>query len=296
MRLYIVICILMLSGCSLFKHKQEPVPALKTLLNELSFYKLDNQKRLHAGDLLEHSLWTHYAATALLEDKSPWIADYTFTERDKELLSLAALLHDIGKAGRSDLFSGTHPKLQYRIALNDAGIPTKITYTSDHEEHVQAGFDYLAELFFPIGQAPQFFSSRSQPISFQPLFTQLGVTLEEQKLVAILVGMHYSFGKIVRGDLTFDQFLHELKQYAAFVRYNNVDEHLLRLAVLVQVADVTGMGYVEPRPTWLLQTPDACPPSHHNVRLAYELFGYNTQRPITIFHELLDYFKQSKAS
>jgi putative nucleotidyltransferase with HDIG domain len=295
MRLYFFLFMITLSGCSLFKHKQEPVPALKTLLNELSYYKLNNEKRLHAGDLLQHSLWTHFAATGLFEDQTPWTSDYNFTKRDQELLSLAALLHDIGKAGRGDLFNGSHKTLQYRIALNDASKPTSITYSSDHEEHVQVGFDYLAELFFPLGKAPQFFSAQAQPISFQPLFTQLNITLEEQKLVAILVGMHYSFGKILRGDLTFDGFLNQMKQYATFVQYKNINERLLRLCVLIQIADVTGMSYVQSRPTWLLQDPDDYP-AQYNVPSAYERFGYNTDQPLVTFHKLIERFKQLQAS
>ena len=296
MRLYLLLGIFMLSGCSIFKEKQEPVPTVKQLLNEFNLYKLDNQKRYHAGDLYEHSLWTHYAATALIEDQSPWATAFNFTQRDKELLSLAALLHDIGKAGRGDLFSGTHPTLQYRLALDDAGKPTKITYTSDNEEHVAVGFDYLTELWAPLEQGRQFFSSRSMPISLQPLFTQLNVTLDEQKLVAILVGMHYSFGRILRGDMTFDGFLKELVQYAQFVRYQPIDERVLRLAVLIQVADVTGMSYVKPRPTWIMTEPDDCPVSHNGVPSAYEKFGYNTDRPLTVFHELLKYFNKQKSA
>lgn len=294
MRLYFLLGVLTLSGCSFFKQKQEPVPAVQSLLNELNLYKLDNQKRLHAGDLYEHSLWTHYAATALIEDQSPWATDFNFSQRDKELLSLAALLHDVGKAGRNELFSGTHPTLQYRLAIDDTGKPVKITYTSDHEEHVAIGFDYLTELWAPLEQGRQFFSSRGMPISLQPLFTQLKVSLEEQKMVAILVGMHYSFGKILRGDLHFDGFLKELTQYAQFVRYQPIDERLLRLAVLVQVADVTGMSYVKSRPTWIIPEPDDCPIAHQNVPSAYDRFGYNTSRPLATFYELLAYFDKQK--
>ena len=292
--LYFLIGILTLSGCSFFKQKQDPVPAVQSLLNELSLYKLDNQKRLHAGDLYEHSLWTHYAATALIEEKSPWVANFNFSKRDKELLSLAALLHDIGKAGRSDLFGGTHPTLQYRVAIDDSGKPVKITYTSDHEEHVAIGFDYLTDLWAPLEQGRQFFSSRGIPLSFQPLFTQLNVTLDEQKIVAILVGMHYSFGRILRGDMSFDDFLKELKRYAQFICYGAIDERLLRLAVLVQVADVTGMSYVKPRTTWIIQTPIDCSAVHRDVLSAYNYFGYNTSKPLTVFYELLAYFEQQK--
>lgn len=294
MRIYLLLGILTLSGCSFFKQKQEPVPAVQSLLNELSLYKLDNQKRLHAGDLYQHSLWAHYAATGLIEDQSPWACDYTFSQRDKELLSLAALLHDIGKAGRNELFGGTHPHLLYRLAVDPAGIPTQITYTSDHEEHVAVGFDYLTELWAPLEQGRQFFSSQGVPISFQPLFTQLNVSLEEQKLIAILVGMHYSFGRILRGDMNLDGFLSELKQYAHFVRYQPIDERLLRLSVLVQVADVTGMSYVKPRPTWVMPEPEDCPISHPHVASAYDHFGYNTSRPLTVFQELITYFNTQK--
>ncbi len=288
----LLISTLLFSGCSLFKSSHQQPPAFAALINDLKLYELDHPETLHAGNLYEHLLWTHYAATRLLEEPSAWTHGFTFTERDKQLLNLAAFLHDLGKAGRGTLFNGTHPSLMYKSVLNDSGKTIKIIYTHDNKDHIKVGFDYLAEVFLPIEKQQHYTLSCAVPMSIQPLMHQLGITLEEQKIIAILVGMHYDFGMIIGGKLTTADYLSNLRAYAQTVRHSPIDEKLLRLAVLIQIADVTGMTYVKPRPTWLF--PDA--PEAHEVRTinpsAYQRFGYHTDEPIIVFSSLLEEFKR----
>lgn len=291
-----LLSLLLLSGCSFFRPKQIQPPALATLLTDLKLYTLNHAQTLHAGNLYEHLMWTHYAATRLLEEPSPWTEGFIFSERDKELLNLAALIHDIGKAGRKELFNATHKDLRYHVVTdNHSHKATSVVYTHDAKEHVQVGFEYIAELFYPIETRQQYTLASSMPMSIQPLFHQLNISLEEQKVIAILVGMHYDFGMIKAGNLTVQDYLNNLKRYAKIVDYKTVDEKLLRLAVLIQVADVIGTTHVAPCKTWLFQNPVDLPEVRHIENPAYHRFGYDTDAPLKLFYILLEEFKQQQA-
>src|SRR5437879_6584358 len=72
-------------------------PLLQQLLDDFKLYKLDSQgdAYVHAGDLYEHSIWTYNAMVELLRSNSPYAQDLQLTEREQEIIALAALLHDI---------------------------------------------------------------------------------------------------------------------------------------------------------------------------------------------------------
>lgn len=287
--------LLLLSGCSFFKPKQIQPPALATLLTDLKLYTLDHAQTLHAGNLHEHLMWTHYAATRLIEEPSAWTEGFAFSERDKELLSLAALIHDIGKAGRKELFNGTHTHLCYHVVTdNHTHKATSVIYTHDAKEHVQVGFEFVAELFYPIETRQQYTLASSMPMSIQPLFHQLNISLEEQKVIAILVGIHYDFGMVKAGNLTVQDYINNLRHYAKIVDYKTVDEKLLRLAVLIQVADVIGMTHVAPCKTWLFSSPIDLPEVRSIKNPAYHRFGYDTDAPLHLFYILLEEFKRQQ--
>jgi hypothetical protein len=290
-----LISTLFLSGCSFFRQQPSQPPALQTLINDLKLYTLEHEKTLHAGNLYQHLLWTHYAATRLMEQPSVWTSDgFSFTQRDKELLSLAAFLHDLGKAGRAELFNGNHPSLLYRPIFNNNNKVTSIIFSHDSTEHVQVGFDYFCELFLPFENQRLYTLANAIPMSIQPLMHQLSVMPDEQKVLAILVGMHYDFGMLVAGKFTIEQYLANLNHCAKLVQYQPIDEKLLRLAVLVQVADVTGMSYVAPCKTWLFSKPEDLTEVRTIAPTAYERFEYNTDKPVRMFHELLTAFRDQK--
>ena len=284
-----------LPACSLFtSEKTAPVPALQSLVTDLAHYKLNHASTLHEGDLLQHLMWTHYAATTLIEDQSPFAIGYPWTTRDKEILSLAAFLHDIGKGGRVDLFDGTHPTLIYQALRDDAGTIKTLTYTHDHEEHCAVGLAYLTTEYVQIREQRSYRQCNGIGYSFQTLFNQLNITTREQKIIAILVGIHYDFGKVVRGSMTQQQYLDRLQELATFVHYGPVDERLLRLAVLVQVADVMGITHVKARPTWLFAGAPEYAEVHCALIKAWDKFGYSSGKALAAWQALLREFKQEK--
>lgn len=86
--------------------------SLVWLLNDMKAYKFhDVLTSYHQGDLYEHSMCVYYAAIGLAEHGEPYPNGIILTKREKELFILAALRHDVGKAGRKDLFDKVHPKL-----------------------------------------------------------------------------------------------------------------------------------------------------------------------------------------
>lgn len=282
--------LLFVAGCSFFKPKQEIVPALKTLLDDIKLYKLEHPTTLHAGNLYEHLMWTHYAAARLFKEQSPWVGQFPFSERDKQLVMLAALLHDVGKAGRIELFNGTHGKLTYTPVTDNSGKVIRILYGHDHKEHVLAGFEYVAEAFYPYGQQRQYILSRAIPFSLQPIFTQLKISLEEQKTIAVMVGMHYDFGMMVNRGMSNEEYISRLRQYAEKVQLPVLTEKILRMCVLVHVADLMALNYVAPQPTWLFPHPEDYKAVRTIEPSAYERFGYNTDKPLKVFNALLACF------
>lgn len=239
-------------------------PRLQMLLDDMKLYKLDaeGEKYLHAGDLYEHSVWTYNAAWEILEDNTLYMQGFSLVQRQKEVVALAALLHDIGKAGRLDLFEQAHPTRHYNILeCNDGGID-HIVYFQDYQAHPHIGFEYTGKHFFASdvrGFIPRDYyllhkqTGQLEKFDFVMLFDELGLTLEEQRLIAILIGIHYEFGNLNHDRISPEQFLEMIEDLVKAVHYNNgeLDELIVRLSILIQVIDVKGLTPVTGRKTSL---------------------------------------------
>ena len=279
-------------------------PQLQFLLENMKLYKFDmeGEDYIHAGDLYEHSMWVYYAMAHLFETNLVYVQDLHLNQREKEVVCLAALLHDIGKAGRKDFFTKEHHKLFYVVTKGSNGCVKNIKYTQDFDhEHPDVGFKYAAqpllkkiildsENYFYINQ-----QGTSEPFDMALLYEQLGLTVKEQQICSILIGMHYEFGSFEMGEITAAQFFNKLQTYVTQVNYNSgiIDEDIVRLSILIQVADVKGIVPVSAHRTPLF--PDAktylavyqplkfdCPfrtfdyesPDGHAVRAMDDLIGY----------------------
>jgi putative nucleotidyltransferase with HDIG domain len=248
---------------------------LDSLLSDMMVYKFkDWERRNQAGDLFEHSMWVHYAAQHLIETNSPYVL-INLSARDKKLLVLAALLHDIGKAGREDLYDGTHATLAYEIEHDDNDRITKITYGFDNEEHCKVGFDYV------IGKQ-SYRTITGSNYDFKKLFHELDITENEQKLIAILIGIHFSFGNVNQKTMSFDQYLEKLKNLVEEADYNNgtIDAKLLQLAILIQVADVKGLYPCDKCHTHFVTEPVYICEAHMppNTIPPFKRFGYYAEK------------------
>jgi hypothetical protein len=231
---------------------------LHALLADIKLYRLASTPTMHTGDLWQHSMNTHFACRRLLA--SHWYAAKKgrFNERQQELLELAALLHDIGKAGQPDLFNPKH-KRAYRVEQGPDGNVAHINYVCDHQEHVLAGFRYIAAPFLHAGNtshAPLHYRcADGTQFDFDKLFRQLRITSEERKFIAIMVAMHWEFGLINQGKKTAGDYVELLKHYVDAINYNhgNITPKLVYATLVIQASDVLGITPVKPLDTMLFR-------------------------------------------
>lgn len=299
------------SNIFLYSIQEEP---LERLLNDMKLYKLDSQgnRYFHAGDLYEHSIWTYNAMVEVLNSDLPYVQGLNLTERQKEILALAALLHDIGKAGRKNLFDGTHPRLHYEIIKDEEGTIKSITYYPDRQEHPHICFDYAVKPFciytgsyenkHELGEYYMIDPETAQlsPFDITELYEQFNLTSEEQKVFAILLGIHYEFGNVIGNKITVEQFLKLLDNFVKITDYNQgvLDEELVRLALLIQIADLKGVLPVPAQATHLFPEGISCTATHQSqFDDVFTFFGYITinneshEPPAVIkMNEILDCF------
>jgi hypothetical protein len=188
---------------------------LNVLAQDMKSYKTTS-RNFHAGNLFEHSMWVEQVIADWCSDEDNFWSQGV-DERSKYLVALAGFLHDIGKAG------------------------DRIFIYKNKQNHVEQGFAYLmGEKSYRLKDGSIF--------DFDTLFDRLGLSEREKQLVTVLVGIHWDFGCVVVRNFKknakkgYKQFLQNLQRLVEKVGYNdgNIDEKLVRLAVLLGAADVKG--------------------------------------------------------
>ena len=230
--------------------------SLEELLEDMKLYhysgllETNPTGRAHAGDLFQHSMWVYCATHNLFTEKSPYTQGLELTEQEQRVFSLAGILHDTGKAGRKELFDKTHPTLAYAVNRDANNNITSIIHTGDLEEHCTVGFENIASHLFDttkqtvFSPRPYIMKTKNDEVcDFKDMFSRLEISPEYQKLVAILIGIHWSFGNVRRGLMTNESFLEKLKNLATAVDYEDgiISERTLHLAILINIADVKGL-------------------------------------------------------
>ena len=134
------------------------------------------------------------------------------------------------------------------------------------------------------------------------MFSEMGIDSNERKEIAIIVGMHWSFGNLRRGRIGPEDFVEKLKELADACNYTaGVSEKLLRLSILVQVADVKGLQPVAPQKSVFLKkeflAADLAPVRPLCHPSPFEKFGYyDPNKPALAMHTmdaLLAFFRQN---
>jgi len=168
----------------------------------------------HRGHLFEHSVWTAKAMDQMFENNSWWLKGIDSSER--RLMVLAAFMHDIGKAG--DL------QFEYGTKIN----------------HPRVGFEYI------MGRRP-FYVSEGETWDIQEWIKHHKLTEDEIKTLAVLVGMHQEFGKVLfafkkspeHWSKVREKFFDDLLYYVQESGYNGgiPDERIIIMSAAICRAD-----------------------------------------------------------
>ena len=172
-------------------------------------------KQWHAGHPYDHGKWTANIIEDWFTTNHYWTRG--LSKKDLGLAVLAGFMHDIGKAG------DTATPFLWKI------------------DHPQDGFNYL------LG-TKTYQTLQGKDFNFSDYFRQLGIGKEEQKMIAIITGIHYDFGVIVLSGLAQGKsaerlsqlYLKKLEKLCKEADYNGgiVNRRLLMLAMIVSVADI----------------------------------------------------------
>lgn len=263
-------------------------PLFYRLVENMKLYKTTNTN-FHAGHLYEHCMWTAQVVddwfeqhAAHPEDPSGnWVDGIDESYRKK--LVLAAFLHDVGKASNCHA-NYTIGKLGY---FDTSGpILDAYPYFNVIVSHPQDGFEMVMPEADGDAESPEdFFMStpityykntgrsalqkksigtitsanlmRGPRIGLEDVFHELGLSDNDRRFIAILIGIHWSFGVPVvsdydpvnnpeKTDAAYEIFLQRLSELAVKAEYNNgyVDDLLLRCAILIGAADVKGSSVI----------------------------------------------------
>ncbi len=241
------VALITLAGCW---QSQEQKSELHRLLSDMQLYKLVSTNA-HQGDLLEHSIWALYAAARLTSEPNYATHNLTLSEQEKKLVQLGALLHDIGKAGQCSLFSNTSQSRSYTIK-RVAG-QFIIEYTSDNREHTLVGYNYITQ---PKTNSKDFycFFDKSK-LNVKKILKEAKLSDHEHCILALMIGMHWELGAISKNLITISGYIDKAKMlWQQLKPQKNLTPHIIRLCILVQMADMLGIEYNSPHKT-LIELP-----------------------------------------
>jgi len=255
-------------------------PLFFELLSDLKNYKTP-QSYTDAGDVLEHALWAEQIVAEWFNKKKFWC--YGLNDRDKYILAVAALLLPIGQAGDGKF-----------IFDNDYDEVEKPNYVDDGAAYILGKKDYILK--------------NNKLFNFSEMFKELGISPDEQKLIAILIGMQHKFG-IVGDDLAdlhnimglptseqvnevYKTYLSTLQSRSAKTGYEGtVDEKMLRMALFIDVCNDRSSQPATGKVSVLFERPFKINPIRHNLDPIYGA-GYEKDAKIN-FDDLITFFRKN---
>lgn len=224
-------CFLLLPICSSCQSKKI---LLDELLTDMKSYRTYSN---HRGDLYEHSMWVeqYLSRWAMGQDKEmtwvqQWMSD--FTEREKQVVALAGLLHDIGKAGDPDCSN-------YKSYRREGDFIFYFT----KKGHEDLGFMYVMhDVDTALRYNPGYLKVNGKPFNLKQMFDELGVTEQESRLIAVLIGSHKYFSALLhKGATSADQerFLKKIEKLVHDSRLNvSLNKKLVSMVMVINIADL----------------------------------------------------------
>lgn len=252
-------------------------PLFQTLVKDMFEYKTSS-KRCHAGNLFQHSVWVEQTLAEFIESqnssgpKSFWCSDIELTKREKQIVALAAFLHDIGKAGDHVFIFPDKPK------------------------HKAVGAQYI------LGNSA-YRLKNGMLFDFDALFKEIKVTTQEKLLIAILINFTHAFGEWVMNNCganvkhnapVFKKYITDIQNFAVAIKYPQaIDEKLIKMAILVTAADAKGVQPAAGTSTILFPSPQKISPVRKTTGSLYDKFDYEEKGKV-VRAQLLEYFRQNK--
>lgn len=215
---------------------------LNELLNDFKNYKTTSH---HRGDLYEHSLWaeqylSRWACGMGKDATNSWIFPLIekLTEREKYILAIAGLLHDVGKAGDPDC-----SKYQSFYKKDT------IIYYFSKKDHERIGFDYV--MHDVLGSDRYKCGYRmvdGTSYNLGDLLHEFGLNKDEQCFVAVLIGSHKIFSDLYcdvekkGNEAAYKVAKKKLKELLDAAGCLETD-HVVDMVVLITVADLYATYY-----------------------------------------------------
>lgn len=193
---------------------QTHYPSLIKLLLDMGKYKVfrENEGSIAKGRLIMNSHHFHLLEHCMLVDqflangvRYPNINNINlcenFTERILFILSVAALFHDLGKAGKADYEgeatakNGTQYREKYSPGLDG------MVYFQGKQPHEKIGAQYILHDLKDAATYPQYCMVEGSTLNFNILFGELQLTDTERKIVILLIWSHKHFPMVYNASL-----------------------------------------------------------------------------------------------
>jgi hypothetical protein len=199
----------------------------------------------HNGFVLDHSIWTGRGVANWFAQNDDWVADIP---KDLEALAvLLAFLHDVGKVGDDSVYIGRNGSFQVKASYQMDGPGADGLVFNWKESEPREGFEYVmgAKDFDWIASDCE----ECVPQYCEYLLRACPMSCRELSILAVGVGMHYSFGDYVRQPPEIDEFdylerlrdhLCEAKQVWGYFPQAAEIGPLVRLFSVIGAADVQG--------------------------------------------------------
>jgi hypothetical protein len=156
-----------------------------------------------------------------------------FSDREKFVMCIGGLIHDVGKAGDLD-FSQFSAYENFQKKDGFIYFFTKLN-------HERIGFEYIMydiddKLVFKKGYT----KVNGTSFDFKKLFEEFGLTKKEQIEVALLIASHRMFNEcVMRNDVDAKNVIQRLKNLVAETKSDfDVDRQFIKKMILVNIADI----------------------------------------------------------
>ena len=206
-------------------------PIITLYLNQLKLFKTTNVK-FHAGNLIEHSIWSLLWAEFYLS--RPYFVEH-FNPLLKKMLSFSAFIHDIGKMD----YSNTKKNLT-----------TNSLYYFNSVDHPKYGEDLINGVKIYRIVDPNTLKQTSDILNIDELIREFSPDLIEYKsIIALIILNHWYFGEIFKNYKNYvkkedkqtlcENYLETIYNSSKSFKTYEIFYDSLRVIMLVSIADIS---------------------------------------------------------